>query len=130
MQGLASQLFFAYPYKGFSNKKRKERKCFIYFSVQDIYFSLTCMFPGFEGTPCLFHERFETKFRRFALGFKFINHLQSGIVVAILQVAVELFENRIPLFLIFFLCLLCGGLLKKVWTKFLVYNNYYNNYLP
>ena len=71
------------------------------------------MFPSFEGTLCSFHERVKTKFRRFALGFIFINQLQGSIVVIILQVAVELFENRMPLFLIFFLCLLCEEFWKQ-----------------
>ena len=71
------------------------------------------MFPSFEGTLCSFHDGVKTKFRRFALGFIFINRLQGSIKVIILQVAVELFENRMPFFLVFLFSLLCGEFLKK-----------------
>ena len=114
LQSLKSPLLFAHPDKGFSNKERKEAKCsFIYLSVQDIYLSLTCMFPCLEGALCPFHERLKTKFKWFALGFIFFNQLQGSIVVMILQVAFELFENRTPLFLIFFPCLLCRRGIEK-----------------
>lgn len=102
---------------------RKVKKKILLFSL---YSSLTCMFPGFEGTLCPFHERLKTKFRRFALWFIFINQLQGSIVVTILQVAVDIFKNMIPLFLIFFLCLLCGGFWKTYGPIILFTTTIYN----
>lgn len=121
IQSLVSTLFCS-PLTG-GPAIRKVKKKILLFSL---YSSLTCMFPGFEGTLCPFHERLKTKFRRFALWFIFINQLQGSIVVTILQVAVDIFKNMIPLFLIFFLCLLCGGFWKTYGPIILFTTTIYN----